>query len=164
MTINGGTINISQSYEGLESKVITINDGTIHLNASDDGLNGTSDSGGGMGWGESGDAYVYINGGYVYMDAAGDGLDSNGAFEMTGGVVLVNGPTNNGNGPLDYMSSFRISGGFLVAVGSAGMAQAPSADSTQYSVMQILDGMQSGGTLVHIETAAGAEIFTFQPT
>jgi hypothetical protein len=108
--------------------------------------------------------YVYINGGYLFMDADGDGLDSNGNFAMTDGVVLVNGPTNNGNGPLDYMSSFKISGGFLVAVGSAGMAQAHSTNSTQYSVMQILNNMQAAGTMVHIESVTGEDILTFLPT
>jgi hypothetical protein len=100
----------------------------------------------------------------LVLDAGGDELDSNGNFEMTDGIVLVNGPTNNGNGPLDYMSSFKISGGFLVAVGSAGMAQTPSEDSTQYSVMHILDSMQTAGTAIHIETTAGENILTFQPT
>lgn len=167
LTINSGTLNITESYEGLESQVITINDGTIHLIASDDGINASSGSGdmnGGMGSFGNSNNYVYIHGGYIFMDAAGDGLDSNGNFEMTGGVVLVNGPTNNGNGPLDYMSSFKISGGFLVAVGSAGMAQAPSEDSTQYSVMQILDSMQAAGMMIHIETAAGEDVLTFLPT
>jgi hypothetical protein len=168
LTIKGGTLNVTESYEGLESQVITINDGTIHLFTSDDGINATS-GGGDMGGGLRGgmdnfgasDNYVYIHGGYLYMDANGDGLDSNGNFEMTNGVVLVNGPTNNGNGPLDYMSSFKISGGFLVAVGSAGMVQAPIDDSTQYAVLQILDNMQAAGTMIHIETAAGENVLTF---
>ena len=43
------------------------------------------------------------------------------------GTVIANGPTNDGNGPLDYLGTFNISGGFLVAVGSSGMAQVPSA-------------------------------------
>ena len=68
-----------------------------------------------------------INGGYLYVNAGGDGLDSNGSIERTGGTVIVNGPTNDGNGPLDYLGTFNISGGLLVAVGSSGMAQAPSA-------------------------------------
>ena len=168
LTINGGTLYLSESYEGLESQIITINDGTIHLIASDDGINATDGSGdqmgGGMGSFGASDNYVYIHGGYLFMDAGGDGLDSNGNFEMTDGIVLVNGPTNNGNGPLDYMSSFKITGGFLVAVGSAGMAQAPSEDSTQYSVMQILNNVQAAGTMVHIETAAGEDVLTFLPT
>jgi hypothetical protein len=168
LTINGGNLNVTESYEGLESQVITINDGTIHLVASDDGINATSGGGGDMrrGMGDFGtsDNFVYIHGGYLYMDAGGDGLDSNGNFAMTDGVVLVNGPTNNGNGPLDYMSSFKISGGFLVAVGSAGMAQAPSTDSTQYSVMQILNNMQAAGTMVYIESTTGKDILTFLPT
>jgi hypothetical protein len=172
LTINNGTLNVTESYEGLESQVITINDGAIHLIASDDGINATSGGGGDMGGGMRGgigefgtsDNYVYIHGGYLYMDAGGDGLDSNGNFTMTDGVVIVNGPTNNGNGPLDYMSSFNISGGFLVAVGSAGMAQAPSSDSSQYSVLQILNNVQAAGTMVHIETAAGEDVLTFLPT
>jgi hypothetical protein len=107
---------------------------------------------------------VYINGGYLYMNSGGDGLDSNGNFAMTGGVVLVDGPTTDFEGPLDYGTSFNISGGFLMAVGSAGMAQAPSTDSTQYSVLQNLSTMQAAGTMVHIETEAGEDVLTFLPT
>jgi hypothetical protein len=79
-------------------------------------------------------------------------------------VVIVNGPTNDGNGPVDYSGSFNISGGFLVAVGSSGMAQAPSETSTQYSIMYNFDTVQAAGTLVHIQTKSGQEILTFMPT
>jgi hypothetical protein len=44
------------------------------------------------------------------------------------------------------------------------MAQAPSEDSTQYSVMQILNNVQAAGTMVHIETAVGEDVLTFLPT
>jgi hypothetical protein len=173
LTINGGALNITQSYEGLESVIITINDGTIHLVASDDGINASSGNGGaaaggmpGQGPGdfESGDNYLYVNGGYIAIDAMGDGLDTNGSFDMTDGFVIVNGPTNNGNGPLDYIGAFNITGGFLVAVGSSGMAQAPSESSSQYSVMYNFSAQQVAGTLVHIETDNGEEILTFMPT
>ncbi len=50
---------------------------------------------------------------------------------MAGGTVLVNGPTNDGNGSLDYDGTFDISGGILVATGSSGMAQMPSDSSSQ---------------------------------
>jgi len=170
LTVNGGEINLSQSYEGLESAIITINGGTIHVNASDDGINagGGADSSsvnGRPGQNElsAGNYYVYINGGYLFVDAGGDGLDTNGSFEMTDGVVLVNGPTNNGNGPLDYNGTFKIGGGFLVAVGSSGMAQAPSDTSTQFSVLYNFDTVQAAGTLLHIQSQSGGEILTFMP-
>ena len=171
LTINGGDINITQSYEGLESAVITVNGGTIHVIASDDGFNtaggadGSSVSGrpGMNQFAASGNYYLYVNGGYISVNAGGDGIDSNGPIEMTGGVVLVNGPTNNGNGALDYMGSFNISGGFLVAVGSSGMAKAASTSSTQYSVMQNFASAQAGGTLVSIVAADGTAVLTFAP-
>jgi len=172
LTVNAGEITISQSYEGIESEIITINDGTIHLTSSDDGFNaaggadGSSVNGrpGQNGFAESGNNHLYINGGYIFVDAGGDGLDSNGPIDMTGGTVIVNGPTNNGNGPLDYTGSFNITGGYLLAVGSSGMAQAPSETSTQYAVMYNFDSMQAAGTMIHIETQSGQEILTFMPT
>ncbi|MBK8934168.1 MAG: carbohydrate-binding domain-containing protein [Chloroflexi bacterium] len=171
LVINGGALDITQAYEGIESAMITINGGAIHLVASDDGINvaGGSDGSavnGRPGQNElaaSGSYHLTINGGYLYVDAGGDGLDSNGAFDMTGGFVIVNGPTNNGNGPLDYVGSFNISGGFLVAVGSSGMAQAPSETSSQYALIHNFDALQAAGTLVHIESADGESILTFMP-
>jgi hypothetical protein len=53
------------------------------------------------------------------VNADGDGLDANGSIVMTDGVVIVNGPTSNRDGALDYDVSFDISGGYLVATGSS---------------------------------------------
>jgi hypothetical protein len=175
LTINGGHLEITQCYEGLESVVITINDGTIHLTASDDGINASSGNGGGRpgaaprqgggpGGFESGDNYLYINGGYIAIDANGDGIDANGPIDMTAGIVIVNGPTSNGNGPMDYLGTFDISGGYLVAVGSSGMAEVPSTTSTQYSAMYNFASPQAAGTMVHIETESGQDVLTFVPT
>jgi hypothetical protein len=171
LEINGGNLNITKSYEGIESAVLTFNDGNIHVVASDDGINAAGGTGGfGMGgqpgqgnFAGSSDYHTYINGGYIYVDATGDGIDSNGPIDMAGGVVLVDGPTSNNNGALDCMSGFDLTGGFLVAVGSAGMAQAPSESSTQYSVIYTFESVQAAGTMVHIETDDGREILTFVP-
>ena len=172
LTINGGEINISQSYEGFESAMITVNNGTIHLTASDDGFNvaGGADGssmGGRPGQNTFADMSNYmltINGGYIFIDAGGDGLDSNGSFVMTGGTAIVNGPTNNSNGPLDYNGTFNISGGFLVAVGSSGMAEAPSDTSTQYSVIHNFETIQAAGSLINIQDQNGNDVLTFVPT
>ena len=191
LTINGGEINIVNSYEGLESALITINGGNIHIVSSDDGINvagGTDNSGmapgfpqggipggkqpgggrqgGGPGmdmFGGAGDYFLYINGGTIVMDAGGDGLDSNGSIEMTGGTVLVNGPTESMNGAIDYMGTFNISGGILVAAGSAGMSEAPSTSSNQNSILLNFSSFVQAGTLFHLEDAEGTHILTFSP-
>lgn len=44
----------------------------------------------------TGDQYLYINGGRIVVNAAGDGIDVNGAIVMTDGVLaIVHGPTMN---------------------------------------------------------------------
>lgn len=172
LKINGGTINIIKSYEGLESAEITINKGTVHVASSDDGINvaGGNDQSSVKGrpgqntFSSGSNLYLYLNGGYIYVDAVGDGIDVNGSITMTGGTVLVNGPTSDGNGALDYDGTFKVTGGFLVAAGSSGMALAPSTTSTQYSIMATFSSTQSAGTLVHVEDASGKNIVTFAPT
>jgi len=171
LEIDGGDISITKSYEGIESAVITINDGTIHITASDDGINvvggndGSAVNGrpGQNSFASSGNNWLYINGGYIAVDAAGDGLDVNGSITMTRGVVIISGPTNNNNGALDYLGAFKITGGLLVAAGSSGMAEAPSASSTQYSVILTFQSAQAAGTIVHIEAEDGGEVLTFEP-
>lgn len=109
------------------------------------------------------DNYLYINGGTIVVNANGDGLDANGAIEMNGGVVIVNGPTQQGNGALDYDAGFKITGGVLVTASSAGMAMAPDASSSQNSVLINFDSSMAAGTLVHIQNSEGEEILTFAP-
>jgi hypothetical protein len=170
--ISGGDLSITQSYEGIESSTITINDGNLHLVASDDGINAVGGNDGSSMGGRPGqnsfdpfaDHHLYISGGYIAIDAMGDGLDINGPIDMTGGMVIINGPTSNHNGALDYFGAFQITGGFLVAVGSSGMAQAPSTSSTQYSMVMNFPSPQTAGTMVHVETEDGEEILTFVPT
>ena len=202
LTINGGEVTVNESYEGIESAVITINDGNILIISSDDGINvasGVDGSGfgmnpGGFGAGNmppagqpgiapggqpggnpfdgpmqdvfdvSGDYYLYVYGGTIYVDANGDGVDVNGSIEMNAGLMIVNGPTENMNSALDYMGSFTISGGTLAAAGSAGMAQAPGEDSSQNSVLINLDSSQPAGSPIHIQDAAGKNLVTFTPT
>ncbi len=184
LTVDGGDLRVTQSTEGLESQVITINAGTLRLVASDDAVNvadgndgsgagfgmGGPGFGGGPGGGTSMDAsaytganHLYIHGGYLSVEAGGDGIDVNGAIEMTGGTVLVSGPTNQGNGAVDYDGGFNLSGGLLIAAGSSGMAMTAGSYSTQNAVLVYLPTAQPAGTPVHVQDSAGTEIFTFTP-
>lgn len=170
LNINGGDIVISDSYEGLEAQQINISDGNIHIKASDDGLNsagGNDQSAFGGGredpFATDINSVINIKGGYLYINSEGDGIDSNGTINMSGGTVLVDGPTNSGNGALDYASTFTCDGGLLIACGAAGMAQAVSSSSTQYCIMANLSTL-SGDTLFSVLDSNGTPLITYAPS
>lgn len=142
LNITGGTITIEKSYEGLESSHMLIADGTISIISTDDGINvaGGNDGssiGGRPGenrFSSSSNHTLTIQGGNIFVDATGDGLDANGSIYISGGNIEVAGPTNGGNGALDYDRECIITGGTIIAYGSSGMNQNPSSTSTQYIV------------------------------
>lgn len=151
-SINGGTITINTGYEGIEGHTIDINGGNITLKASDDGLNaaGGNDESGMNGFGgrndvfaNDSDAYIKITGGKLIADADGDGIDSNGALYVSGGETYVAGPTNSGNGALDYGGEAQISGGIFIATGAAGMATNFGSASTQGVAMVNISSAQT---------------------
>ena len=165
LTISGGKVTVSQSYEGLEAYEVTISGGTISVVASDDGINAaggsdtaSTDTRPAM-WGGSSSGILTISGGELYVNARGDGLDSNGSIYVTGGTVIVEGPTDGGNGALDKGEGgdcvASITGGTVLAIGSTGMAI--NFDSgTQCSALVNLSG--SAGTTITVDDGSG---FTF---
>ena len=165
LAISGGTIDITKSYEGLEGNYITVSGGDIKLVASDDGMNaaGGNDGsgmagpfGGGMGgFGEATDAEIIISGGSLVLNAGGDGIDSNGDLTVTSGTVYLDGPTNGGNGSLDYAGTARITGGTFIALGSVGMAMNFGTESTQGAILCSLNGMAPAGTQVSVKDSKG---------
>ena len=113
LIINGGEIHITKSYEGLEAANITINDGDIHIISSDDGINAAGNKTSLRTY------YLEINGGYTYVLAEGDGIDSNGSARINGGTLLVLGPTSGGNSPLDCEDGLTCTGGIVMAIGTS---------------------------------------------
>jgi len=182
LEINDGTYDISKSFEGIESTVVTINNGYIQITSSDDGINlvepnsasltaawepaqgGFGGRGqGGMGFSEN--CILYINGGSIFIESGGDGIDSNGYIKMADGLLIINGPIYDMNSAIDYGGGeFTITGGTVVAVGSAGMAQGPSTSSTQYSANLRFGSPQSANIIVNIQTTSGVDMLTFCPT
>ncbi|MCI9125131.1 MAG: carbohydrate-binding domain-containing protein [Eubacterium sp.] len=169
VTIDGGRIDITRSYEGIEGLGITITDGEISVQAADDGINaaGGNDSSGFEGPGSGGDqfaavegAYIHIAGGTLDVNAFGDGIDSNGDLTVSGGETYVSGPTDNGNGSLDYNGTAQITGGIFAASGSSGMAQNFGSSSTQGVVMVSLDA-QEAETKISLTDSAGQELLSW---
>ena len=152
ITIGGGSVFISKSLEGMEAETISVNGGENVIYASDDGLNaaGGSDSASTERgpWGSSSIGTLNVNDGYLYVNAQGDGLDSNGSLYVTGGTVIVEGPTNSGNGALDVGEQggvASITGGTVLALGSTGMAINFS-EGTQCAALVALSG-NAGDTI-----------------
>lgn len=170
LSISGGTIDIEKSCEGLEGLEINISGGKIHLTAEDDGLNASAGStagtdgwrgfGGGGGMQYDSSCQIHLSGGYLYINADGDGIDSNGDLTISGGSVIINGPADSGNGALDANGTILVNGGFLVASGSSGMAEYPSGSSGQNVIVATLSQQQTGA-LLRIEDADGNDLLTF---
>ncbi|MFI5496016.1 carbohydrate-binding domain-containing protein [Actinoplanes sp. NPDC051859] len=177
LRVDSGSLTVTASVEGVESATIAVNGGKVTLTASDDGLNaagGSTDTstgdaaggqqrGGGPGGGgeQVGPYTATVTGGELVINAEGDGFDSNGTASITGGKVVVNGPTRNGNGALDVNGTFRVDGGELIAVGSAGMVVTPDAASTQGWLSATLDSAVEAGTTVTILDGDGKEVAAF---
>ena len=147
LNITGGAITITKAHEGLEGIQINISGGDLNITTEEDGINAsggkTSESKNEVGVNPfeavNKNNKLNISGGTIYVNAGGDGVDSNGYITMSGGTLYIDGPTNNGNGALDYGIEFKLTGGELIAVGSTGMAENVSDSSTQMTVRINLD-------------------------
>ena len=189
LNINGGTTTIAESYEGLEAAQIHISGGTTQVSSSDDGLNATGGSsfelvdgllvlkdisssdteqtfGGRGGMFEVEDnCDIIISGGNLTVTTSnGDGIDSNGSLNVSGGTVLVFGSSSGGEGALDYTGSSSISGGTLVALGSSGMAQSMEPDDSHATLMVTWDEVQPAGTRLTLCTQQGEILCSLQST
>lgn len=162
LTIDDGNISILESYEGLEGLCLDIQGGNISIIAGDDGLNaagGTDQSG--MG-GPRGDdmfatdenSYINIAGGTLYINAFGDGMDSNGYLTISDGSVIISGPNYGDTAILDYGIEATISGGTFIGIGASQMSANFSNSSTQAALL-VNTGNQRSGTLVELTDDTG---------
>jgi hypothetical protein len=172
LVINSGKINITESYEGIEASVITINGGNIDVVSTDDGINvaGGNDSSsitgrpGQNNFSNSSNNKLTINNGNIYVNAKGDGLDSNGSIYINGGTIYVDGPVDGGNGALDYDNECVMNGGTLVAVGNSQMAQAISSNSKVYCLDATLSSNQEAKSTISITDSNSNTIIEYTPS
>ena len=129
LNISGGEINVTSAYEGLEGNVINLSGGTAYVYATDDGVNATS--------GKETPA-INVSGGYfdvgVPSNGDTDGIDSNGTYTQTGGVVIVKGPGSAsgntfGSAALDTDGAVKITSGTLIVFG--GIEKTPTSSVTR---------------------------------
>ena len=107
---------------------------------------------------------ITINGGKIYVNAEGDGIDSNGNLIINGGEITVDGPTGSGNGPIDSDGTMSINGGTVVLASSAGMVQLPRSSDGQNILSVIFSERQSAGAEVTVrETQSGDVLVSHKP-
>ena len=135
------------------------------MTASDDGLNagGGADSSannrpGANTFDANYDCVLTVNGGNLYVNTSGDGLDSNGYVYINGGSVIVDGPTNNGNGALDSGVAIVQNGGTILAIGASGMAETLGSASSVYNASIYLSSSYQAGTKIEIKDSSGNTI------
>ena len=182
--IEGGSITVTESYEGIEALDIEVSGGDIDVTASDDGFNaaggndttttestfGEDDWAGGRGGFPGGggfsdggtDGVINISGGNIHIQAGGDGVDSNGSVAISGGTTVVEGPTQGDTSVLDYNGSATVTGGTFIGTGGAGMATSFSGAENQ-GLIAVSVGNQSAGTTVTLTDSDGNTVAEVTP-
>lgn len=106
---------------------------------------------------------IVINGGDIYVNAEGDGIDSNGTIVINSGIVVVDGPVSDGNSGLDYDANCTINGGYIFIAGSSGMAEGFSSDSTQCGALLAVTNGSAENT-VSLADSKGNVILSYTPS
>ena len=142
MTISGGEINVKSAYEGLEANIFNVSGGSTYVYATDDGMNATK--------GKSRPA-INVSGGLLDVEVPTngdtDGIDSNGTFTQSGGVVIVKGPGNAGGNnfgaaALDTDGNVSISDGTLIIFG--GTEKTPTTNSSITKTLVTSNSVSTG--------------------
>lgn len=106
---DGPDITITRSYEGLEGTIVNLFGGSVSLTASDDGINAANSDGTYADLGYS----INITAGTYTVKAGGDGLDSNGNINITGGYTTISSASAGGEAGIDYDGTCYIADGTI---------------------------------------------------
>lgn len=228
--IDGKSLNIKESEEGIEGKVVDIVSGDIDIKSSDDGINATDSSlktdevssatpegnqndknleerpappegfgqkpanfedlpadvqekiknrperpegeavpegemqrpegtPHGAGFENQEGTEIIIRGGDLYIDASGDGIDSNGNLTVSGGKVVIEGSGSRGDGAIDYNGTGLVTGGEVLALGGSDMLQSFSSESAQSHIVLTAKESIAVGTKITIKDEAGKVLY-----
>lgn len=119
---DNANIVIEKSYEGIEGHIINMEGGYAYVIANDDGVNAPSSN---LLTPKNGQ--MTVSGGTLDIHVQGngdrDGIDINGNYVQTGGLVITRGPANGGMWSLDTDGDVTLNGGTLVVVGGIEAAE-----------------------------------------
>jgi len=120
--------------------------------------------GGGGGTFEVVDAAINVSGGHVTVNAEGDGIDSSGVTTLSGGTLIVNGPSQGGNAALDTNGDLLLNGATVLSGSTADMFEAPSTNSTSgYLKLTNSSGFEQGST-VQVADSSGKVVANYKVT
>lgn len=153
LNITDGYINVLTSYEGLEAITINISCGQSFVYAADDGINACTGDG-------TSTPLINITGGYVDVTTGSgdtDGIDSNGSYTQSGGMVFVKGGSSSGqvSGSIDVDGNITITGGTCVALGGICETPVNSVNAYVFSSVSFNAGSYS------VKDSSGNEIISF---
>lgn len=228
--IDGKSLNIKESEEGIEGKVVDIVSGDIDIKSSDDGINATDSSlktdevssatpegnqndknleerpappegfgqkpanfedlpadvqekiknrperpegeavpegemqrpegmPHGAGFENQEGTEIIIRGGDLYIDASGDGIDSNGNLTVSGGKVVIEGSGSRGDGAIDYNGTGLVTGGEVLALGGSDMLQSFSSESAQSHIVVTAKESIAVGAKITIKDESGKVLY-----
>lgn len=135
-------IRIYSSFEGIQGAYVNFYDGYTYIVANDDGVNATSDTLNDVNIHISDEAFLYIN-------AEGDGIDSNGSVTMDGGTAVIYGPSAGGNFSLDFDTTFTLNAGNLFAFSNPDMMELPT--NTQNLISANISDNLSKDTMITLK-------------
>lgn len=161
--ITGGCLTVNKSYEGFEASSIIIDGGIIKINSTDDGINsaGGNDQSSGDDIFSGVNGGISINGGYIVVKSNSDGVDCFGSFDMSGGTLLVEAPSSEKKGALDFASDASITGGVVVAVG---IKSEPQSFTSATQGVVLVNNADSAGTVISIIDDKGNVVLAFKST
>ena len=153
LSIEGGTVNIKKSYEGLEGNTVNIKGGSTFVSADDDGVNAASGVK---------TPSINVSGGYLDVTVSAgdtDGIDSNGTYTQTGGLVIVKGggSFSNVSGALDVDGTAIVTGGTIISLG--GTCSLSSGSSCLVAKIQ-KSGFSAGDYVLQDEYGEEIAVFT----
>lgn len=157
--ISGGTINITDSEQGIECPNITINGGTTTVNTSKTAVNASS----GNSPISANNCLLIISGGNLYVNSLGNGLNSDGNIEISGGETIIQGALKTSKPSVSYLGKFNISNGFFIACGpnAGSLIQSFSSTSTQNCIK--ISSSSIGTNYINIQDASNNSLVTFKP-